>query len=160
LAQNVTTDDHHRAKLLKMDSPVQRLQYELDLLSKASKVIICENCQSTIAESADMFSMSVEGPQGTYVNSHGYIHETLTVHKIKDLVLKGRSSTEQCWFPGYAWTVAECRRCLSHIGWRYKAIGRLQPQKFWGLARQSINFKYNFLNDEEEEKQNKNANSI
>lgn len=35
VAQNLTMDDQHRINLLKMDSPVQRLRYELDLLSRA-----------------------------------------------------------------------------------------------------------------------------
>lgn len=35
LAQNLTMDDEHRIKILKMDSAVQRLRYELDLLARA-----------------------------------------------------------------------------------------------------------------------------
>ncbi|OXA50221.1 protein cereblon isoform X2 [Folsomia candida] len=150
LAQNLTMDDHHRMRILKMDSPVSRLRYELDLLSRACKVITCRKCQTSIAESTEIFSMSVEGPQGTYVNPQGFVHETLTVHKTKrEVVLRGRSSTEASWFPGYSWTIAECRRCLNHLGWKFKAVGRLKPQQFWGLSRRSISFKYNFLTEEE-----------
>jgi hypothetical protein len=35
LAQHLAMDDHHRIKILKMDTPVQRLRYELNLLAKA-----------------------------------------------------------------------------------------------------------------------------
>lgn len=34
LAQNLTMDDSHRTKILKMDSPIQRLRYELELLAR------------------------------------------------------------------------------------------------------------------------------
>jgi len=34
LAQNLTMDDSYRTKVLKMDSPVQRLRYELELLAR------------------------------------------------------------------------------------------------------------------------------
>jgi cereblon len=44
--------------------------------------------------------MSSEGPQGAYVNPGGYVHETLTLYKIKNLHLVGESSTEYSWFPG------------------------------------------------------------
>jgi cereblon len=100
------------------------------------------------------------------------VHETLTVHKTSnDVVLRGISSTEASWFPGwvashkdqdykrkslkfcisfrYSWTIAECRSCSSHLGWKFKALGRLKPSKFYGLARRSISFKYNIFREEE-----------
>jgi hypothetical protein len=27
------------------------------------------------------------------------------------------------WFPGYAWDIACCRRCGSHLGWRFTRAG-------------------------------------
>ena len=44
--------------------------------------------------------MSSEGPQGAYVNPGGYVHETLTLYKTKNLKLVGESSTQYSWFPG------------------------------------------------------------
>ena len=44
--------------------------------------------------------MSSEGPQGAYVNPGGYVHETLTLYKVKNLALIGVPSTEYSWFPG------------------------------------------------------------
>jgi cereblon len=39
----------------------------------------------------------------------------------------------------YAWTIAECRYCHKHMGWKFTAIHRLmKPQKFWGVCRRSI----------------------
>ena len=39
----------------------------------------------------------------------------------------------------YAWTIAQCRNCGSHMGWRFTAAKKkLQPEKFWGLTRSSV----------------------
>jgi len=44
-----------------------------------------------------------------------------------------------CW-SSYAWTITQCRRCSSHMGWRFTlAPGHnLKPEKFWGLCRASL----------------------
>lgn len=47
----------------------------------------------------------------------------------------------------YSWTIVECKRCKSHIGWKFQAVGRLKPARFWGLARRSVIFKYDFGSD-------------
>lgn len=42
-------------------------------------------------------------------------------------------------FPGYAWTIANCGRCRTHLGWRYTAVDpRLVPSLFWGLRRSAL----------------------
>jgi cereblon len=45
--------------------------------------------------------MSAEGPQGTYVNPGGYVHETLTLLKAQGLKCHDEEpSTDYSWFPG------------------------------------------------------------
>lgn len=39
--------------------------------------------------------------------------------KNRRLVLQGLPSTQDSWFPGYAWTIVSCPRCMSHLGWRF-----------------------------------------
>lgn len=63
-------------------------------------LLCCRDCMNIIANREDIFSMSLQGPQGTYVNPNGYVHEAITLYKAKGLILQGRSSTEQSWFPG------------------------------------------------------------
>lgn len=39
----------------------------------------------------------------------------------------------------YAWTIAYCRVCTTHMGWKFTAIKKdLKPQKFFGLTRTSV----------------------
>ena len=69
-------------------------------LAFQSRVIECNQCQSIIANHGDIFPMSIEGPQGTYVNPHGFVHELITVMKLRGTVYRGFPSTEASWFPG------------------------------------------------------------
>ena len=67
-------------------------------------------CNTPIAKKTDIFSLSYEGPMGTYVNPHGAVHETLTVYKAKHLSLIGTASTQYSWFPGYV-----CNLCYRSV---------------------------------------------
>uniref|UniRef100_A0A8D0L9Y0 Protein cereblon n=1 Tax=Sphenodon punctatus TaxID=8508 RepID=A0A8D0L9Y0_SPHPU len=132
-------DDTLRIQLLKIGSAIQRLRCELDIMNKCTS-LCCKHCQDTeITTKNEIFSLSLCGPMAAYVNPHGYVHETLTVYKACNLSLNGRPSTEHSWFPGYAWTIAQCRICGSHIGWKFTATKKeMSPQKFWGLTRSAL----------------------
>lgn len=76
-----------------------------------------------------------------YCNPAGYIHETLTVHKTLENAAKivDRPSTEFSWFPGYAWQIAVCNKCTTHIGWKFVAVTKnLKPKSFFGLSCKSL----------------------
>lgn len=62
--------------------------------------LCCKECNTNIANKNDVFSLSVEGPLGAYVNPQGYVHETMTVYKAQNLNLIGRATKEHSWFPG------------------------------------------------------------
>ena len=105
-----------------------------------SKILCCQNCGETLAQQSDIFSMSREGPQGSYVNPGGQVHETLTLYKVKNVMYIGQPSTEYSWFPGYAWQICRCIHCDSHLGWRFTASAseKMHPNKFYGISRGSI----------------------
>lgn len=43
------------------------------------------------------------------------------------------------WPRRFAWTVAQCKVCASHIGWKFTATNKdMSPQKFWGLTRSAL----------------------
>jgi len=42
-------------------------------------------------------------------------------------------------FGRYAWTIAQCRICGNHMGWKFTATKKdMSPQKFWGLTRSAL----------------------
>uniref|UniRef100_A0A8C7DYB2 Cereblon n=1 Tax=Oncorhynchus kisutch TaxID=8019 RepID=A0A8C7DYB2_ONCKI len=56
-----------------------------------------------------------------------------------NLNLVRRPSTLHSWFPGYAWTIAQCQICGSHMGWKFTATKTdLSPPRFWGLTRSAM----------------------
>ena len=79
-------------------------------------------CQSLIpcsllqvASARDVLSMSNEGTGGAFVNSHGYVHDMITLHRATNTACEGEPETEHSWFPGYAWTIAYCAGCANHL---------------------------------------------
>lgn len=120
------------------------------------KVLACGVCRAALASKQQVFSVpGAEGVTGAYVNPHGYaepllciksnycsfssfvlllpmhsaVHQTITVRDVLDpraVLLHGRPCTEDSWFPGYAWTIASCARCLNHLGWRFTLVTPVQ----------------------------------
>lgn len=65
----------------------------------------------------------------------------MTVHKTTETAVKmvDRASTEFSWFPGYAWQIAVCKECDTHIGWKFIAVTKnLKPKTFFGLSCKSL----------------------
>ncbi|RWS28543.1 protein cereblon-like isoform X1 [Leptotrombidium deliense] len=150
VAKNLPLEDAQRLELLSLNCPIQRLRWELSILQKYLYLCCC-NCKTRICHRRSVFSMSVHGPQDTYVNPAGYVHETLTVYKAESLSLMGRSSTEQSWFPGYAWTICKCSECGNHMGWKFTATNKkLKPESFWGICRSAIEPGFTIESDNDE----------
>ena len=59
--------------------------------------------------------MSHEGTGGAFVNSHGYVHDMITLYRATNATCEGDPETEHSWFPGYAWTIAYCAGCTNHL---------------------------------------------
>lgn len=101
----------------------------------------CKRCKTQIACYSDIFAMAKGNVNVNYCNPAGYIHETLTVHKTLENAAKivDRPSTEFSWFPGYAWQIAVCNKCTTHIGWKFVAVTKnLKPKSFFGLSCKSL----------------------
>jgi len=138
VAMSLPLDDDVRARLLRINSVVRRLRCEISIM-QTFKVMTCAECEERVASADDVFAMSAEGPQSIYVNPNGHLHETLTLHRATGLRCITRPSTEFSWFPGYAWEIAQCAHCSSHMGWRFTAARRgLRPAAFWGICRRSL----------------------
>lgn len=142
VARSLPIKDSRRLVLLRMNSAIERLRWEIFTLNKLS-LLCCLQCGQSVAHQQDVFSMSAEGLQGTYCNVYGYVYETITIHKATGLRLQNtQPSTEYSWFPGYAWTVAACSRCRKHMGWFFTATKPdMKPRGFWGLCRRSLEAK-------------------
>ncbi|RDD39935.1 Protein cereblon [Trichoplax sp. H2] len=138
LANGLPLDDNIRVELLTLNCTVYRLQKELDLICRYT-MLSCSTCQSPITDKKNIFSMSMNGPMSSFVNPGGYVHDTFTVRKVSNIVTIGQKSLQYSWFPGYAWTIAQCSSCHQHMGWKFTATKHsLNPKQFYGLTRSSV----------------------
>lgn len=81
----------------------------------------------------------MEEGASAFVNPAGYVHEVLTVRAARNLLHAGPPTTEFTWYPGYAWEIAHCARCTSHVGWRFTlADAPADPPVFWAFRRASV----------------------
>ncbi len=85
------------------------------------------------------------GSIGLHVNPHGIVHDTVTLRDVSYgcFVLIGPRVSEDSWFPGYDWQVADCGVCGQHIGWHFTLCshssgGHEMIQNFWGLRRAAM----------------------
>merc|ERR1712029_222734 len=141
VASSLPFEESHRMGLLKIDCTVSRLRLEATMIEKFN-TLCCKHCDNTISKQSHIFSMSKDGPQGTYVNPGGAVHETLTLYKVQNTRTEGQPQTQFSWFPGYAWEMLICK-CNSHLGWRFTTQQRhLQPKKFYGITVRSVKPKF------------------
>ncbi|KAG0578077.1 hypothetical protein M758_5G197300 [Ceratodon purpureus] len=143
IGSNMPIQDHTRQELLEIDTTLERLKREIQLL-EGMDMLRCNCCGEVIARRSDVFVMSTEGAIGAYVNAHGYVHETLTLSCARNMRIRGAPQTENSWFPGYAWILAKCQGCYlnrreQHMGWRFIAVDPdTRPQTFWGIRRTQL----------------------
>ncbi|XP_031488709.1 uncharacterized protein LOC116256480 [Nymphaea colorata] len=133
IASKIPVSDKIRQELLEIDRISYRFQREMQLLECLDRVR-CKHCMTVIARRRDMVVMSSDGPLNAFVNPYGHVHEIMTLNNAKGLALLDGPVTQHSWFPGYAWTIANCATCDSNMGWLFTATNkRLQPRSFWGI---------------------------
>lgn len=138
IASKIPVSESTRQELLDIDGISYRLQQEIQLL-EGFDLIKCKTCQTLLARRSDMLVMSTEGPLGAYVNPHGYVHEVMTLFRANGLAVIGHPVKEYSWFPGYAWSIAQCGTCESQLGWLFTATKRkMKPRSFWGIRSSQV----------------------
>lgn len=138
MAANLPMSNEGRVKALSFKCTEARLLWLLDLLEHSIS-LACTNCKNVICYKSDVFPMSQNGAQNSFINPNGFIHDTLTVLKVRGVTQEAFWSQEFTWFPGYEWRYAYCSLCRQHLGWCYRSIDRkTKPHKFFGLRGSSV----------------------
>lgn len=70
-----------------------------------------------VGRTRDSLRITDEGPAGMFVNNSGYVHDLVALRRVRPecIALQGRPTAEHCWFRGYAWSIAVCSRCGTHL---------------------------------------------
>ncbi|KAL3633485.1 hypothetical protein CASFOL_022247 [Castilleja foliolosa] len=138
VASKIPISESARQELLEIDGTTYRLRREIELLESFDK-LRCKTCQTLIAKRSDMLVMSDDGPLGAYANPHGFVHEVMTLMRTDGIAVSGPPVKEFSWFPGYAWSIAECITCGTQLGWHFSASSKkLKPQAFWGIRSSQV----------------------
>lgn len=100
----------------------------------------CGTCLRHVADADRSLPVSEQGPGGVFINAHGCLHDLLCLSGICEgsVVHQGAATTQDTWFPGYAWTVMVCGRCWTHLGWRFDKREGDGPVQFWGISKGSV----------------------
>ncbi|MBW2042202.1 MAG: hypothetical protein JRI76_09240 [Deltaproteobacteria bacterium] len=57
--------------------------------------------------------------QHTFANPHGIVFQIGCFKDATGCALAGPATDDFTWFKGFAWRVAVCGSCLTHMGWMY-----------------------------------------
>lgn len=106
--------------------------------AERKRPILCRRCGEELSDGSAVFAMTSGGSSEVFVNPHGVLHEVVTVHWARNLIVAGPPTTEFTWYPGYAWEIAYCARCREHSGWAFTAVAGGAPSRFWALRRVAI----------------------
>jgi hypothetical protein len=100
---------------------------------------LCAACRTKITDGSAVFGPTGAAPVQVFTNPEGRVCQVLTVLHAQSLSLIGPATDEYTWFPGFAWRVALCAHCFSHLGWRYQAIvAGASPPVFFGLLLDAL----------------------
>jgi len=81
-------------------------------------VVRCAACGHELTRLAER--IAVDGRhEHVFTNPHGIVFHVLCFRNVPGCASIGEASEEWTWFSGYAWRVAVCRSCTTHVGWSY-----------------------------------------
>lgn len=93
---------------------------------------LCSLCLEKMAAEIDRFFY--EGKNAfSFTNPGGYQFEIMVFSQADGCRAVTPPTSENTWFPGYAWSICLCRSCGQHMGWKY--IG---ADTFFGLIRTKL----------------------
>ena len=114
------------------DEQLQKVSQRLTQLWKEKKkkkeFILCRSC-SHIITSFDR-KIEIDGQHAhTFTNPAGIVYRIGCFSEASGCFNFGEPTEEFTWFPGFAWSYANCLKCFMHLGWFFQSGDR----HFYGL---------------------------
>ncbi len=91
-------------------------------------IFLCRFCGGMITAVTDIIVVN-DLHNHTFFNPAGIIYEVRCFQKAPGCIEKGLPSSDFSWFSGYMWSLAHCRGCHTHMGWKFIA----PEDSFFGL---------------------------
>ena len=89
---------------------------------REEKNVRCSHCGHEVTVLSEQTSVS-GGHRHSFANPHGLLFEVGCFKSAPGCRAAGPPSEEFTWFSGYAWRIAVCGNCLSHLGWFFVQAG-------------------------------------
>lgn len=107
-----------------------------DVADDTDDEIYCAACGFSVTRARWRIARR-DAHEHTVFNPVGQLFTILCFKDAPGAGTQGQPSSDFTWFPGYRWSVAACRGCDVHIGWRFDGADvffaliktRLTPQK-------------------------------
>lgn len=89
----------------------------------------CADCGHVITHETERISIAGSHEHGK-MNPGGFSFHIGCFRDAPGCARLGKATEEHTWFPGYAWCMAMCGRCGTHLGW---AFNSRDGERFFGL---------------------------
>jgi hypothetical protein len=93
-----------------------------DAQVQADRRILCRRCASGIAKDKDRVVRN-GSHRHLLMNKGNYVFDVACFADAPGCRFHGSPTFDFTWFPGFAWSYADCRACGAHLGWRYDGTG-------------------------------------
>lgn len=90
--------------------------------------LYCARCQHVVTDATQRIEVNGASAH-TCTNPHGITFHITCFRTAPGCTAPGASTTEYTWFAGYAWRIAYCGQCGTHLGWLFTS----SAEGFYGL---------------------------
>ena len=112
-----------------VETEEKKVSEDEEVGARSDAKLLCAVCGNPVT--GDDQRIEVAGAhRHTFANPHGFVFNIGCFRLAPGSVADSRAFTEFSWFEGYAWSLAVCAMCGSHLGWRFSAEG----DRFYGLV--------------------------
>ena len=98
------------------------LKKQVNINPKEEKRLFCAACRHSITHQDERIPVQ-GGHEHRFTNPHGITYQIGCYREAAGCSVVGESTAEFTWFPGYAWRIALCANCQTHLGWRFQKSG-------------------------------------
>lgn len=110
------------------DEKKQAVKTRGDIKPEKEKRLFCAACRHFITHQNERIPVQ-GGHEHRFTNPHGITYHIGCYREAAGCSTVGESTAEFTWFSGYAWRIALCMNCRTHLGWRFQS----QDDYFHGL---------------------------
>ena len=103
---------------------------EDQIVDEATGGLLCSTCRARVTSVDQIIAMNGRH-QHAFFNPAGIAFEIRCFQAAPGTMVQGTPSSAFSWFAGYAWQIARCATCHTHLGWRF--VDQAGRSAFFGL---------------------------